>query len=487
MSTPNGADTGTWSPCLRAAADICRNAPFPALVMGADGTVVVNDACTDLGAHGTFWSPAADAFAQTFASGGPVTSRSLTWTTDEGRRWQARLHLTPVLEENGVSGVFAALALSGDATVEARRAVVDRSRFFAAASHDLRQPFQAMRLFLDSLLAQLPEGRSRQTAELLGKAMESGQVLLNALLDVSVLDAGTVKPKLMDIDLIEILDRLIKEFQPQAEGKGVALRARIKSCMVRTDPTLIERILRNLLANAVRYTPRGAVLVAVRHRGTKLRIEFWDTGFGIPEDELDTIFEEFRQLETPERDHNRGLGLGLAIVQKVAALLDTPLEVRSRVGRGSVFAVSVPLAKAVTPRPHDTTEAPYNLSGRTILVVDDDELVLTGLRMVLTSFGCEALTATGMAEALAKLDRLERDLDLILSDLRLRDGLSGLDVVARVREMFRRDIPAVILTGETAEARAVLTGHERGHWLVYKPLDPARLMAVLDEALDQTA
>lgn len=370
---------------------------------------------------------------------------------------------------------------------EVERTTAARSRFLASASHDLRQPFQAMRLFLDALSRQV-EGNARamRTTGMLGNAMTAGERLLNALLDISTLDAGTVEADMQTVALDALLHSLAEEFRPQAEEKGLRLRVRVPKATTRSDPVLLGRIVRNLLANAIRYTQQGGILLSARQRDGRWRIEVWDTGFGIPPDKQDVIFDEFHQLTNPSRDPTRGLGLGLAIVRRLSVLLHAPIEVQSRAGRGSVFAVTVdkveqdvPHAEIVAATP-DAPPAGVPLDGMRILVVDDDSMVLSGLLLTLESWGCAFVSASDMREVFAAVDGLDGPPDAILTDLRLPGKVSGFDVIDRVRKLFRTAIPAVVLTGETAPD-ALLEGQRRGCAFLHKPLHPGELRRVLEE------
>ncbi|MBP2231473.1 signal transduction histidine kinase/ActR/RegA family two-component response regulator [Azospirillum agricola] len=370
---------------------------------------------------------------------------------------------------------------------EVERTTAARSRFLASASHDLRQPFQAMRLFLDALTRQVVgNSRAMRTTGMLGNAMTAGERLLNALLDISTLDAGTVEPEMQVVALDTMLNSLADEFRPQAEEKGLRLRVRVPKGTTRSDPVLLGRIVRNLLANAIRYTQQGGILLSVRRRGDRWRIEVWDTGFGIPPDKQDVIFDEFHQLTNPSRDPTRGLGLGLAIVRRLSVLLNAPIDVQSRSGRGSVFAVTVERLEEeapaeVVPPPLQGAEAGGTLlDGMRILVVDDDSMVLSGLLLTLESWGCASVSASDMREVFAAVDGLEGPPDAILTDLRLPGKVSGFDVIDRVRKLFRSTIPAVVLTGETAPD-ALLEGQRRGCAFLHKPLHPGELRRVLEE------
>ena len=369
---------------------------------------------------------------------------------------------------------------------EIERTTAARSRFLASASHDLRQPFQAMRLFLDALCSQISDEKALSTAEMLGNAMTAGERLLNALLDISTLDAGTVTPDPQPVALDELLGQLVEEFRPQSEEKGLRLRARLCPGTVETDPVLFGRVMRNLLTNAIRYTRHGGLLLAMRRRGNRWRIDVWDTGFGIPEEQLTAIFDEFHQLQNPNRDPTRGLGLGLAIVRRLAELLGLQVEVRSRIGRGTVFSVSLeaasPLAEPppshATP-PSSSSAAAPPLTGMTVLAVDDEAMVLTGLQMILESWGCTVAAASDMREVFAVLDALPDPPSVILTDLRLPGKVSGFDVIDRVRRLYGREIPAVVLSGETAQS-ALLEGQRRGCSFLHKPLHPGDLRQVLE-------
>lgn len=397
-----------------------------------------------------------------------------------------RLRVLPIVEHGRTHGVLAlgdgtALRAAEDMRAEIERAGAAKSRFLASASHDLRQPFQAMRLFLEVLQMQITDDKARQTAGLLGNAMAAGEKLLNALLDISTLDAGTVKPNPQVFDLDDLLAGLVEEFRPQAEEKGLVLKAHLFPALVRSDPVLLERIFRNLVSNAIRYTRQGKVLLAMRRRSNRVRVEVWDTGFGIPAAQIEAIFDEFHQLENPARDPNRGLGLGLAIVRRLSALLKAPVDVHSRVGRGSVFAVSLEPAEPDEPnRREEPRHAAGSLSGTTVLAVDDDPMVLTGLQLSLEGWGCTVVPAGDIRDVFVRLDQLDGPPDVILTDLRLPNKVTGFDVIDRVRKLYGREIPAIVLTGETGQAE--LTEGQRRHCsFLHKPLHPLDLKRVLSQ------
>lgn len=365
----------------------------------------------------------------------------------------------------------------------AEQADLAKSRFLAAASHDLRQPLHAIGLFVEALKPQLT---GRNAAILLGKiesSVVSLESLFNAILDVTRLDAGAVVPQATSVDLHHLITRLGLEFQPEAEQRGLRLSTRVRPglhCI--TDATLLERILRNLLSNALRYTRTGGVLLSVRPRGDgRALLQVWDTGMGIPLADQSRVFEEFFQVDNPHRDRDRGLGLGLSIVKRLADLLGYQLAVRSRPGQGSVFCLNLSLAPSATPMQAAEIEPPpgmARLRGK-VLVVDDDTIGRDALRGLLESWGLETLAASGSAEALAHLRTVP---DAVLSDYRLR-GETGLEVVTALERGFPgQTFATILITADTSGAttRAI---RERGLRLLHKPLRPAKLRALLSQLL----
>jgi signal transduction histidine kinase/CheY-like chemotaxis protein len=427
------------------------------------------------------WSRIVDAIVAVAADGIPTETEI---AVGGGASGIIRLHLAPVMTGPQVGAVLVWLdgprLAAQEVRAEAERTVAAKSRFLAAASHDLRQPFQAMRFFHSVLADHVHDPSARRAAEMLGKALSSGEQLLNALLDISTLDAGTVRvrPKIFNIG--RLTEEIAAEFGPQAKAKGLDFRLHPRDIEVTSDPILVERIIRNLLANAVHYTRQGGILVGVRCRGDRALVEVWDTGFGIPEDQLGAIFEEFHQLENLERDRAGGLGLGLAIVARLARLLAVPIAVRSRLGLGSVFSVALSLAgKSTRSGGEERGEVSMDVGHRTILVVDDDSMVLTGLQMVLETWGLTVLAAQDLSQVLECIDQ-DRP-DVILSDLRLRGGLTGFDVVDRVRAILGAEVPAIILTGETGKAE-LAEGQRRKLAFLHKPVQAEPLKQAIARA-----
>ena len=307
--------------------------------------------------------------------------------------------------------------------------------------------------------------------------MESLTGLLNDMLDVARLDAGVISPKLSDVPASRLLERVVAAWRIQAEAKGLDLRVVPCSAVVHTDPALMDRVLSNLVANAVRYTEGGRILVGGRRLPDgRLRLEVWDTGIGIPADKLGEIFEEFRQLGNPERRRDKGTGLGLAIVRRIADLLGHELQVRSRAGCGSVFSITLPTAAAGSVESAAGEAVPDH--ARRILVVDDEVLVRSALELVLGEMGHQVDSADSVEEAVRR-SRVHRP-ELVIADFRLAGGTTGIDVIRAVRASCGRDLPAVVLTGDTDPATIRRIVGEGLH-LLHKPLQLDALRGFLKQ------
>ena len=360
-----------------------------------------------------------------------------------------------------------------------------KSRFLAAASHDLRQPLHALNLFVAQLRTETDQAeRSRVTAQI-DAAVTAMNDLFNALLDISKLDAGVLAPEVTDFPLAHLLQRIERTFAPAAREKGLRLRMVPSDAWVSSDFILLERVLLNLVSNAIRYTDRGGVTVGCRRRGRRLRIEVWDSGIGIPEDQRENIFGEFYQLAGSERERRGGLGLGLAIVDRLCRLLDHRLELTSTLGRGSRFAISLPWVAA--PRePVEYSIASKALSdpasGKLIVVIDDDALVLDAMRGLLRGWGCRVIAAETDSEVLTSLAGDERRPDLIIADYRLGDGNTGIETIHRLRSALRAPIPAFLITGDIAPER-LCEASANGLHLLHKPVGPMALRAMLNQLL----
>ena len=365
-----------------------------------------------------------------------------------------------------------------------------KSRFLAAASHDLRQPMHALALFVGQLGTSRTAAERASLARRIEEAVGGLSDLLDQLLDLSKLDAGAVQVVQEEFAIGETLAAIETQFAPLARDRGIALRLHATSASVRSDPLLVQRILLNLVANAIRYTDRGGVLVGCRRRGEWLRIAVWDTGCGIPDERRDDVFREFVQLATerghvdrPGKERSRGLGLGLAIVSRLADLLGTRIELVSNVGRGSMFAFDLPLGSAggARARPAVPPLRIARLRGVFALVVDDDEAARTGTCGLLQSWGCLPLAAAGGDEAIAQLSAHDRPPELIVCDYRL-GAEDGLETIERIRAQIGETVPAVLVTADTA-ASVLQAAQAAGVPLLHKPVSPVKLRALLTQLL----
>ncbi|MDH0745054.1 ATP-binding protein [Pseudomonas sp. GD03842] len=371
-----------------------------------------------------------------------------------------------------------------DARDAAEAANLSKDKYLAAASHDLLQPLNAARLLISTLRERhLPQAEAT-LVERTHHALEGAEDLLTDLLDIAKFDRASIQP---DIDLYrldEVLAPLVSEFQPVAAAAGLSLRAHIGAFAVRTDFRLLTRILRNFLSNACRYTERGGILLGARKRGAHLRIEVWDTGCGIAADRLASIFLEFNQLDVGRTSDRKGVGLGLAIVERIGRILGGSIQVRSRPGRGSVFAFDVPLSAEV-PVPASVSVQPQAgigdpLPGRRLLVIDNETGILESMAALLGQWGCEVLTASDEASSLEVL--AGRAPETILFDFHLDHGVLGCDVVARLRAHFGVAIPCVMITADrTDRCRHALQTLNAP--LLNKPVKPGKLRAVLSQLL----
>jgi two-component system, sensor histidine kinase len=366
---------------------------------------------------------------------------------------------------------------------EAERATRAKSRFFAAASHDLRQPLQALALFATALEQHVDTPTAQNIVTSIKLALSTMEEMFDALLDMSRLDAGVLVAQ-PDVFMVnDVLERLEVEFVPQAERKGLSLRVVPSSAAVESDPALLGRILRNFLSNAVRYTDKGRILLGCKRRGINLMIAVADTGPGIPEDERLNIFEEF--FQGSDRPSSSGLGLGLAIVQRLARLLGHRLEVRSQVGRGAMFGIEVPLAEMPEVDVGDDEEGEDlgDLSGSTMLVVDDDPAVRESVQMLLEEWGSAGVTASSGAEALARIEAGLRP-DVILADFRLPEEGGGVGAIERMLAALGEPVPAFLFTGDTDMRDGQNNSAGRTYPVLQKPISAIKLRLVLAAALD---
>ena len=383
------------------------------------------------------------------------------------------------------------------ARTAAETASLAKSQFLAAASHDLRQPLHAMGLFAAALAAKVHDPGVKPLVASIRTSVEALEHLFAQLLDLSQLDAGALRPAPTVVPLQPLFARLAADFAPQAAAAGLALSIVPTRVAVESDPTLLERVLRNLLANALRYTPAGGVLVGARRRGACIRLDVIDSGVGIAKGDSMRIFDEFVQLPTAPRNHvgGRGMGLGLAIVRRLAALCEHPIELASAPCRGSRFSITVPRANAMAPgrassrRAHRAPALPM-LAGRRVIVVDDDPAVVAAMHALFASWHAIASGGPDADTALAALgDHVGRNgvaVDLIVADLRLADGQSGIGAISRIRSRLGSGIPAIVVSGDTSSA-AQDEVRAAGVSLLVKPVVASALRNAAEAAIGMRA
>lgn len=377
---------------------------------------------------------------------------------------------------------------------EAERTSHDKSHFLAVASHDLRQPIHALGLYIAELRRKITGAEQQHLVGQVEHSVDAISTLINALLDISKLDAGVVVPQKQACDISALLERVATDFQMLARIKNIRLVVRPFHGYAVSDPVLLERILMNLVSNALRYThPNGIVLIACRRRGNRLRIEVRDNGIGISKADQANIFREFFQLMQPQLDTQKGLGLGLAIVDRLVKLLEHRIELRSAPNKGSTFALELPAAAApiasfaiaglpALSASEQATES-TSLTGKRLLIVDDDALVLESTTTILSSWGCK-VTAADSLEAVQKLLVDGAAWDLIISDYQLGHDVTGLDVIETVRQHLNKVVPCILISGDTSPAVLKLAS-VAGHHLLHKPVKPAKLRSLVLYLLDE--
>ncbi|QDG55792.1 NahK/ErcS family hybrid sensor histidine kinase/response regulator [Pseudomonas sp. NIBRBAC000502773] len=379
---------------------------------------------------------------------------------DERRRMEARLR---------------------EAKLEAEQANLSKTKFLAAVSHDLLQPLNAARLFTSALLERPSETLVRNVSN----SLEDVENLLGTLVDISKLDAGVIKADIAPFALSELLDNLAAEYTELARSEGLELHFVGCSALVRSDIQLLARILRNLLSNALRYTYKGRVVLGCRRQHQRLSIQVWDSGMGIAEERLEEIFQEFKRGDVQRPDQDRGLGLGLAIVEKIAGILGHRISVRSWPGKGSMFSVEVPLS-ATAPKslPMLAMSEPMleRLQGARVWVLDNDAAICAGMRTLLEGWGCQVITALSEQDLARQVDNYHAEADLLIADYHLDDDQNGVDAVARINGRRGRAIPALMITANYSnELKQQI--RELGHTLMHKPVRPMKLKTAMSHLL----
>lgn len=414
--------------------------------------------------------------------------RELAGRRKDGVKFPVEISLSPVATDSGsfISSVIRDVTdrkKMEQEIIEARR-VAERAKkansaFLAAASHDLRQPVQALSLLNGALRRTVDNPNALEMIDSQQLSLDAMTNLLNSLLDISRLDAGAVEPQIEVFPVQRLIDRLSAEFSRQASHKGLSFTAADSDAIVESDPNLLGEIIQNFVSNAIRYTSRGKVELKCEFLGDQVCIRISDTGLGIERDQLENIFAEFQQIKTPGQN-SEGFGLGLAIVQRMSELLGHRIEVESEPGIGSEFSICLPTAGSsfVHPGGKDDDRAATEkktVSG-TILLIEDDTAVANALTSLLESEGYRVATAASATEAKAVAEFLDAPPDLVVTDFHLLDGSTGVDAVVAIRKFFERDIPALIVTGDTSivvdEAKSLSNS-----LLLRKPVNPDQLLS----------
>jgi len=364
---------------------------------------------------------------------------------------------------------------------QAEEANASKTRFLAAASHDLLQPLNAARLFTSALSQQVEDQEHIKATQHIDNSLKAAEELLSTLLDISKLDAGALQPKISDFPLNEILNPLMAEFQVMAADRDLHLEQVKTRAWVRSDPQMLRRILQNFLSNALRYTGEGRVLLGCRRQGSDLQIEVWDTGPGIPDARIGEIFQEFRRLDTPDKRNEKGLGLGLSIADRMARVLGHRIEVRSWYGKGTVFSVNLP---QVAAQQVSSNFAPgkrnFNqLDGLHLLCIDNEPIILEGMQAMLKGWQCKPYAATSLEQAETLLSREDTPvIDVFLADYHLNDGQTGVQALKSLEQNAQQTISGIIITADRTDEIAAEV-NAAGFMLLHKPVKPAALRAMM--------
>jgi PAS domain S-box-containing protein len=371
-----------------------------------------------------------------------------------------------------------------EAKEAAEKANRSKSRFLSTVNHDLRQPLHAIKLMLNTLSHYRLDPLANAIVEDMNGTLRSMGELINALLDINKLEAGSLIPKKTNFNFTAFMQQLQRQFKATAEEAGKIIRIYPSNVILYTDPVLLARILQNFIANAIQHTRSNYVLVGCRRAGNHRRIEVLDSGSGIPADQLDKIFEEFYQIGNTARDANQGLGLGLAIAKRIADLLELRIEIRSTPGKGSVFAVEVPLGDEIEHSPEEHTTATTSCIHRrgVILVIDDDQAVLHATKTLLNAYGHDAIGASCAEEALSLAKQHRDDIDLVFIDYRLPNGWDGIRLIQCIRTAIDWELPAVLVTGDTS-INSLQELQMSGIALLHKPFDPSEFRLLLEQVM----
>ncbi|MGM0953033.1 MAG: NahK/ErcS family hybrid sensor histidine kinase/response regulator [Pseudomonadota bacterium] len=373
-----------------------------------------------------------------------------------------------------------------DAKLEAEHANLSKTKFLAAVSHDLLQPLNAARLFTSALLEQSFGPKAEGLVRSVSTSLDDVENLLGTLVEISKLDAGVIQPDVTAFDLRDLLNNIAREFRQMARAGNLKLDFVASSAIVESDSQLLARILRNFLTNAIRYTGNGRILLGCRRRGDHVLLQVWDTGPGIPEDKLTEIFQEFKRINPAGSQQDKGLGLGLAIVDKISRMLDHEVTVSSVEGKGSVFSVKVPLGHLKPRQPMEDQNHALSfdngLGGVRVWVIDNDPSICQGMKTLLEGWDCQVVTALSLEDLESQLDPASATVDLILADYHLDNDENGVDVVAEINGRRRCPAPVIMITANyTNELKQQI--RDLGHLLMNKPVKPLKLRSALSHLL----
>ena len=420
---------------------------------------------------------------------GMGTGLDLSAVTKEGKEIPIEVSLSPIETSDGTLVAAAIRDISERKAVEeelqlakqtAESATAAKTRFLAAASHDLRQPLQALRLYLSALTSKLDQPKAIQLSEKMNLSLDTMGELLDALLDISTLESGSVTADKRDVRLSEVLNKLVADNAPLAEEKGLLFICEGQDCIIHTDPVLLQRIIENFITNSIRYTKEGKIKVTGKQSDDVIRISVNDTGVGIPEEALERVFDEFVQLDNAVRNRSKGLGLGLSIVKHIARLLELPINASSIVGEGSTFSVDIPLSasKEVNDDKKETIHLSHNQDNEpTILIVDDDPAIVDAMVELMTAFDVNVIAAYNGPEALTKIkDGIKPD--FVISDYRMPD-MNGVELVIKIREIYDEDLPVVIMTGDTS-AEKIQDANLPNCTVLHKPININQMLSLIE-------
>ena len=402
---------------------------------------------------------------------------------------------------------FKNIDLIGQLTLQkekAEQANKSKTKFLAAASHDLRQPLHAISLFLGALEERLEKDSEINIVHKIQKSSNSLNELLDSLLDISKLDAGVIQVKSEHFSIESLFQSMQTEFTAYAQEKNLQLNFAHTTLWIDSDFTLLERIVRNLISNAIRYTNKGGVAVGCRRQQNKIQIVVYDTGIGIPQENIGEIFTEFHQLHNTERDRSKGLGLGLAIVKRMADLLGLALVIKSVPGTGSAFGIELPIRSSNETKDEtlnkisDETKIILNespalkkpdstsLTGKTVLIIDDEQEIRDSLSELLQNWHCNVISCASGDKAAQALKQNNIQPDIILADFRLRENETGIEAINKINTFLSNTTPAIIITGDTAPDRIKKT-ESSGHSVLHKPVSPAQLKDLLVLTLSEAS